>query len=172
MKLVPADSIVYLDVSGRPAPQGSKRAFRHRTTGKVVTQEMSTYVKPWREDVRAAAEKWVARNPDLYPLPGALSVDMVFSVARPAAHYGTGRNARTLKPSAPRHPASMPDLSKLARSTEDALTSAGLWSDDARVVEYGLLAKRYVVAEIDPLDVFSRRSPGAVILVRQLEVAS
>jgi len=29
-----------------------------------------------------------------------------------------------------------PDLSKLIRSTEDALTTGGAWADDARVVEY------------------------------------
>lgn len=171
MKLIPADAVVYLEVAGRPAPQGSKKAFNHRTTGKVITQEMSKYVKPWRKDVCAAAKTWIDRNPDLYPLPGALSVDMVFSIARPKGHYGTGRNAGVLKPGAPAHPASMPDLSKLVRATEDALTSAGVWTDDARVVEYGRLAKRYVAEEVGLFDVYSRTTPGAVILVRQMEVA-
>jgi Holliday junction resolvase RusA-like endonuclease len=169
MKLIPSDAIVYLEVTGRPAPQGSKKGFARG--GKVAMVEMSKYVKPWRQDVRSAAEAWVARSPDLYPLPGALSVDMVFSIARPKGHYGTGRNAGVLKPNAPAHPASMPDLSKLARSTEDALTSAGVWSDDARVVEYGRLAKRYVVDDIGLFDVYARTTPGAVILVRQMEVA-
>jgi crossover junction endodeoxyribonuclease RusA len=58
---------------------------------------------------------------------------MVFTLPKPA--------------SAPKRrttwPMRTPDLSKLARSTEDALTDAGIWRDDARVVEYGLLAKRY-----------------------------
>ena len=35
----------------------------------------------------------------------------------------------------PSHPMRTPDLSKLVRSTEGAITSAGLWRDDARVVE-------------------------------------
>lgn len=156
--------VVDLAVYGRPAPQGSKKGFVRG--GRVAMVEMSKHVKPWREDVRAAALTWIARNPDLYPLPGALSVDMTFSIVRPKGHYGTGRNAHLLKPSAPAHPASMPDLSKLLRATEDALTSAGLWSDDARVVEYGRLSKVYVDAP-DP-DCLS--APGAVIRVRQMEV--
>lgn len=157
-------AIVDLVVHGRPAPQGSKKGFVRG--GRVAMIEMSKHVKPWREDVRSAALAWVARTPDLYPLPGALSVDMVFSIARPKGHYGTGRNAHLLKGSAPAHPASMPDLSKLLRATEDALTSAGLWSDDARVVEYGRLSKVYVAGpDPDALSV-----PGAVIRVRQMEV--
>lgn len=169
MKLVPSDAIVHLEVTGRPAPQGSKKGFARG--GKVAMVEMSKHLTPWRAAVTTAAKAWVDRNPDLYPLPGAISVDMVFSIARPKSHFGTGRNAMLLKPTAPRYPASMPDLSKLVRATEDALTIAGVWTDDARVVEYGRLAKRYVVDDSDPADIYRRSSPGVVILVRQMEVA-
>ncbi|ASU86193.1 RusA family crossover junction endodeoxyribonuclease [Nocardiopsis gilva YIM 90087] len=130
---------------------------------------MSKYVRPWRQDVRAAAEDALRLedDPHAFPLNGPLSVDMVFSVERPKSHFGTGRNAGVLKRSAPPYPASMPDLSKLLRSTEDALTSAGVWRDDARVVECGRLAKVYT-ASGDP---DSLQVPGAVIRVRRLEVA-
>lgn len=172
MKLIPAGTDVYLNVAGRPAPQGSKKAFARGE--KIAMVEMSEYVRPWREDVRTAAEVWMYRQPNRsrFPLPGALSVDMVFSIARPKSHYGTGRNEGVLKGWAKTaHPTGPPDLSKLARSTEDALTSAGLWKDDARVVEYGALAKRYVADDPDVFDLYARRVPGVVILVRQLEVA-
>lgn len=157
-----------IEVRGRPAPQGSKKAFRHKHTGKIITQEMSKYVDPWRSDVRAAAIHFLSRTDRTrFPLDGPLSVDMVFSMPRPKGHYGTGRNAGTLKLSAPLYPQGMPDLSKLVRSTEDALTSAGLWKDDSRVVEYGRLAKVYVGSD-DP-DALS--CTGAVIRVRVKEVA-
>src|SRR5690606_41381684 len=39
-----------LHVHGRPAPHGSKKAFAHSVTGKIITQEMSKYVRPWRQD--------------------------------------------------------------------------------------------------------------------------
>jgi len=172
MKLTADEAIVRLEVPGRPAPQGSKKGFARG--GKVAMVEMSRHVKPWREDVRTAAEKWIADHPGLYPIQGALSVDMVFSIARPKGHFGTGRNAGVLKPSAPAYPTGAPDLSKLARSTEDAITSAGLWSDDSRVVHYGRLEKQYVIGPDDasPLfDPYVMRVPGAVIVIRTLEVA-
>lgn len=159
--------VVDLTVYGRPAPQGSKKAFAHATTGKVITQEMSKYVKPWRSDVRDAALVLLAREGRAgFPMDGPLVVDMVFTAARPQSHYRTGRNAHLLKDSAPLRPTGAPDLSKLARSTEDALTSAGVWRDDSRVVEYGRLAKVYAGEDVDALD-----APGAVIRVRQMEVA-
>lgn len=152
--------IFALEVLGRPAPQGSKRHV-----GNGVMLEMSKYVRPWRQDVRAAAETLLARvDRTLFPLDGPLLVDMVFSVARPKGHYRTGRNAHLLRDTAPARPQGMPDLSKLTRSTEDALTSAGVWKDDARVVEYGRLAKIY--ADSDDPDALS--APGAVIRVRVL----
>lgn len=151
-----------LEVRGLPAPQGSKRHV-----GRGVMIESSKHVEPWRQDVRAAAEAWIAARPGLYPIDGPLSVDMVFSMPRPKGHYGTGRNAHLLKASAPSYPQGMPDLSKLVRSTEDALTSAGLWKDDARVVEYGRLAKVYV----DSDDPDALPCTGAVIRVRVKEVA-
>lgn len=157
---------VELVVHGRPAPQGSKKGFATKS-GRVAMVEMSKHVKPWRSDVRDAAIAYLSRTDRTrFPLAGPLSVDMVFSIARAKGHYGTGRNAGVLKASAPRFPASMPDLSKLLRSTEDALTSAGLWADDALVVDYGRLAKVYV-ASPDP---DALPSPGAVIRVRALEV--
>ena len=35
----------------------------------------------------------------------------------------------------PTYPAGTPDLSKLIRAIEDSITQAGLWADDALVVE-------------------------------------
>lgn len=155
-----------LEVRGLPAPQGSKRHV-----GRGIMIESSKHVKPWRQDVRAAAEAWVAARPSLYPIDGPLSVDMVFSMPRPKGHYGTGRNSHQIKASAPVFPQGMPDLSKLVRSTEDALTSAGLWRDDARVVEYGRLAKVYAGDTSDFGDPDALDVPGAVIRVRVKEVA-
>lgn len=166
--------VVRLDVTGRPAPQGSKTAFHHKHTGKIVQKEVSEYVGPWRERVQATAEEWVLRHRHLHPMLGPLVVDMVFSIQRPQDHFGTGRNAGQLKPRArTAYPMGPPDLSKLARSTEDALTLAGLWHDDSRVVRYSLLEKRYT-ADPDPTtpaDGYARSRPGAVIIVRQMEAA-
>lgn len=146
-------------VFGSPAPQGSKRAVVHRATGRAVVMESSKKVKPWRDAVRSEA----ARCRIGPAMDGPLVADMVFTFARPKSHYRTGKNAHLLRDDAPARPTSAPDLSKLVRSTEDALTDAGIWVDDARVTEYGRLLKVYVGEDRDALD-----RPGAFIRVRRL----
>jgi len=119
---------LFLTVAGLPAPQGSKRHV-----GRGVMVESSKKVKPWRDAVRGeAAAAMLAQG--LARFDGPLQLIVTFYFPRPASHYGTGRNAGVLKASAPAAPAVMPDLSKLVRSTEDALTDAGVWADDSRVV--------------------------------------
>ena len=151
-------------VHGLPAPQGSKRHV-----GRGVMVESSKKVKPWREDVRAAALDAIACScthvqceacATGYPLDGPLTASMVFTFVRPKGHYRTGRNAHLLRDGAPERPATLPDLSKLIRSTEDAITSAGVWRDDARVVEYRRAAKVWAGEDAEALSV-----PGAVIRV-------
>lgn len=128
-------------VYGAPAPQGSKSALRNRHTGRIQLVESSKYVAPWRDDVVAACLR--VRKRGWRPLTGPLAAEMVFTLTRPRSHFGEGRNAGRVRPSAPLLPAGVPDLSKLARSTEDALTTAGVYRDDALLVEYRRLLKRY-----------------------------
>lgn len=156
-----APAAITITVYGAAAPQGSKRHV-----GNGVMIESSKKVKPWRQDVKAAALAAIEELPDWAPLDGPLSVSMTFAFARPKGHFGTGRNAALLKASAPARPATIPDLSKLVRSTEDALTGS-VWADDARVVEYRRLGKHYVTS--GDLDVLTM--PGCVIRVWQLPPA-
>jgi Holliday junction resolvase RusA-like endonuclease len=136
--LVPAFEVT---VYGAPAPQGSKSAKRNKHTNRIQLVESSKYVKPWRDDVVAACLR--VRKRGWRPLTGPLAAEMVFTLTRPKTHFGEGRNRERVRPSAPLLPAGVPDLSKLARSTEDALTTAGVYRDDALVVEYRRLLKRY-----------------------------
>lgn len=155
-----------IEVYGTPGPQGSKSGFVIKSKdpaarGRVVMKESSDKVKPWRQDVGAAARKAI-EGLDWVLLDGPLVVRMVFSFVRPAGHYGSGRNAGVLKASSPPRPAVYPDLSKLVRSTEDALTGT-IWRDDSRVVEYARAAKVYVGEDREALS-----RPGAWIVVRRL----
>lgn len=134
---------------GSPAPQGSKR-FVGMSGGRGMMVESSKRVKPWREDVKTAAEK--IRN-GAAPLDGPLLVSMVFTVPKPKS---APKKKRTW-------PDRKPDLSKLSRSTEDALTDAGIWTDDARIVEYVRLAKVYPNEDRDALE-----APGARICIWRL----
>jgi Holliday junction resolvase RusA-like endonuclease len=130
--------VAHFAVLGTPAPQGSKKAFAIKKGGKytgrvAVVEQQKDRVNSWRGSVEHAAR--------LAALPhfGAgvpVELKIAFYLKRPAAHYGTGRNAGLLKASAPRRPAAMPDQSKLIRSTEDAITDAGVWADDGQVVDH------------------------------------
>jgi Holliday junction resolvase RusA-like endonuclease len=138
---------ITITVHGRPAPQGSKRAFAVRGKGGVPTGRVAVIesshdrVKSWRQAVLDAALAATAGRQ--LPLDGPLRLGLIFALPRPKSHYRTGRNARQLRDSAPAYPTGTPDLSKLLRATEDALTDAGIWHDDAQVVGYVRLEKVY-----------------------------
>jgi len=132
-----------INVVGLPAPQGSKKGFYNPRIGRVQMVESSKKVKPWRTDVQVAAlaaigEGWT-------PLVGPVELAITFFMPRPAAHYRTGAHAGVLKPTAPVLVDKRPDCSKLIRSTEDALTEAGVYRDDAQVARL-VAEKRYADA--------------------------
>jgi Holliday junction resolvase RusA-like endonuclease len=137
---VEAERAVAFTVYGKPQPAGSKRAFRTKRGGVAVTDD-NPKAKPWQTAVaETALEQW-----DGSLLEGPLALRVIFYVARPKGHYGSGRNSAHVRPSAPPHPITRPDTSKLVRAVEDALTGA-LWRDDAQVVTQTAL-KRYGTPE-------------------------
>ena len=121
--------IVQFFVPGVPAPGGSKRAFI--VAGRAVVTDDAKHNKPWRASVAAAA--YDAYHGPILDQP--LVVSFTFILVRPRGHYGK----RGVRPSAPKYPATKPDVLKLARSTEDALTGI-LWRDDSRTV--ALIARK------------------------------
>jgi Holliday junction resolvase RusA-like endonuclease len=139
--------VIEIRVFGSPAPQGSKR-FLGMKGGKGIMVESSKAVKPWREAVKHAALD--AMQSHSGAISGAVVVEMVFTVPKPA--------------SAPKkrvtYPDRKPDLSKLIRSTEDALSDAGVWEDDARVIEYRFASKVYPNEGTGALHI-----PGAIIRI-------
>lgn len=123
-------------VTGKPQPAGSKRGFPIRRKDGSVGVAMS--------DANPKAKEWksmvIDACTDVYNGPllgGNLCVMMTFSLQRPKSHYRTGKNAHLLRDDAPKHPGVKPDLLKLARGTEDALTGV-LWRDDAQTVDLRL----------------------------------
>ena len=137
-----------IEVIGTPAPQGSKKGFYNKSLGRVMMVESSAKVKPWREAVKHAALAVMGRDSHAVPaVPGPVHFHIVFTLVRPKS---AKKNAR---------PDKKPDLSKLIRCSEDALTDAGAWEDDARVVT--MVAKKLYVGDEDALQV-----PGAVIRIK------
>ncbi len=122
-------------VLGRPQPAGSKKAFAVRRggelTGRVAVVDDAKHSRSWKHDVAVVARQAVAGAP---VLEGPLDLDVVFVVARPKGHYGTGRNLRQIRASAPALPTVKPDVTKLLRAVEDALTGV-IYRDDAQIVK-------------------------------------
>lgn len=109
--------ILHFRASGTPIPQGSKTVAQHG--GRAWVRDANAgKLKPWRENVATAARA----SHDGDRLDGHLSVDMLFLLPRPTS---------VIRP----FPSVKPDLDKLVRAVMDGITDAGVWADDARVVE-------------------------------------
>jgi Holliday junction resolvase RusA-like endonuclease len=119
------------------------------SAGKSIMLENSSKVVPWRNDVVVAAEGELDRIGRPAPLDGPLSATMVFTFLRP----------KSVKRSKRSHPSVSPDLSKIVRSTEDALKTAGVIRDDCLIVE--LVARKTYENE----DVLALDRSGAVIII-------
>ena len=136
--------VIAFDVLGTPAPKGSARAFYKAGMKRaVIVKDNSDRQKSWDAAVRDAASSAVGAltSPPFVDTP--LEVTIVFRMARPAGHWGKGRNAGKLAPRAPRAPRGKPDIDKLARATLDALTGI-VFDDDARIVDL-MLRKEYAL---------------------------
>ena len=152
----PASDFVIV-VVGMPAPQGSKVPMGRNGEGRILMREASKAVAPWRDSVERAALRLI--SPDRegvtllpgFPLSGPLVAEMVFTMPKPTA----APKKRRTWPATARN-----DLSKLIRSTEDALKTAGAIKDDGLIVEYIRAAKVYPQEDRDALAV-----PGATIRV-------
>lgn len=139
-------------VPGRPGTAGSKSAmpiYRGRGadrefTGRVaVVDSTGQRGKQWRTDVRdACVAAWAGRP----PITVAVVLDVEIVRPRPVS-----TPKRSTPPAATR-----PDVLKHARAVEDSITDAGVWSDDALVVD---LHARKRLAEIG-------ETPGARIRAR------
>ena len=159
-------------VAGEPSPEGSFDPFINPATGKAMLRpQQAESLDAWRDAVQDAAKE--ACGGGWVPLDGPLVMDLVVTLAR-------GSRPRWVEFSS-----TPPDLDKLARATNDAMSPVkpprvkkgkvsrprhprpvwqGLWVDDARVAAYRRLDARYV-GSLDP-DTLGH--PGAVIRVWQI----
>ena len=127
-------------VNGVAAPAGSKKGFYNKKAGRVIITDDSKRSRPWKAMVSDAALEAMTGPENgsrvlsiREPLDGPLLLEITFWVTRPKSHFGTGRNADVVKPGAPFAPTVKPDLLKLARAVEDALTGI-VYGDDAQIV--------------------------------------
>ena len=127
-------------VIGIPRPQGSKTGFIRN--GRVVLVEASKQLPEWRSEVALTAKEAMLTHGAWYKTERPVRVEVVFYLPRP----------KTVKRE---YPSVAPDVDKCARAVLDALTAAGVYVDDAQVVDLVAL-KRY------------REFPGASVSVTEL----
>lgn len=121
-------------VPGHPAPQGSKRYVGHG-----ISVEDNKRTKPWRDDVRSALvlDKGTPEARPLMRFVGAVACTLEFIMPRPKSAPKRSTPAADKKP----------DIDKLIRAVLDAITSAGVIEDDARIVQ--LRAKKRLAEAIE-----------------------
>lgn len=154
-------------VYGAPEPRGSKSAFviykdrqkkipARRPDGSIILAmpDDNPRSKAWMGKVERHARVRY-KSPPVEDT--ALEVECTFFVSRPDGHYGTGRNLRMVRDSAPARPMVRPDVDKLARGTLDALTGV-LWKDDGQIVRLAL-DERYAIPR-------SEQDDGQGVLIR------
>jgi len=113
---------------GLPIAQGSKAFKGVSRSGRAILVESAKGLKPWRANVATAIRAAITRTdepPAGWPLLGPVAIDLCFTMPRPKAAPKTRRTWPVVKP----------DIDKLERAVLDAGTTAGLWGDDAQVVD-------------------------------------
>lgn len=138
---------------GEPQPQGSKTVIQQKGRRPRLIED-NPGTAPWRGRVEKAA---LAAMDGRQIRTGPLRMTVTFVFLRPAGHWGTGRNAGKLKPSAPLYVRTRPDADKLLRLVGDGITGI-VCRDDSQLVivhaekHYGEPACAHVVVEELALD--------------------
>jgi len=123
--------VIEFTVYGQPEPAGSKRAFVNKHTGRASVSDANPRAKGWKSRVTDEA---IAATNGQPLLDGPLLVELLFVLPRPKGHFGK----RGLLPSAPLFPTVRPDVLKLARGVEDAMSGV-VYRDDAQIVRESLV---------------------------------
>lgn len=108
--------MIKFTVHGKPAPQGSMRAFHRPGMKHAVITSDNKKLKPWRQEISG-----MAQNQGAVASLGPMVVTLDFYFSRPKS--AKKRNGMTVKP----------DVDKLARAVLDALTGI-IFHDDSQVV--------------------------------------
>jgi crossover junction endodeoxyribonuclease RusA len=122
------DPRIAFTVIGLPVPQGSKKVVPTRAGPRAI-ESNEKKIRPWRATLSAAAAEAMGGR-TLLTGPVQLKVEFVFP--RPKGHFGTGRNAGSVKHSAPTYVSTKPDLDKLVRAIGDALSGVVV-RDDSQI---------------------------------------
>ncbi len=133
---------VTLHIPGKPRSKGSYRAIQ--ANGRAFLKNSDDHLAEWTNLIKLEWQRQMRdrlfeqkQSPGPWDMP--FDVTVLCDFARPKCHFGTGRNAGKLKPSAPAELSCMrtPDADKILRAILDALQGF-CWKDDRQVVSCSL----------------------------------
>ncbi len=113
---------IKFSVCGKPIPKGSKRHVGH---GIIIEANKKT--KPWQTLCKMVAAEYA---PEGGPWVGPVAMCLLFSMPEP----------KKVPPDRRGYPTTKPDLLKLGRAVEDALSGV-IYKDDSQVVSLRLEKK-------------------------------
>ena len=117
-------------VDGDPRAQPRARVYRTKTNKSIAVSAPKDHpIWSWREAVTIEGKQ---HRPDT-PMDGPIALALEFGLRRPKSHYGTGKNAHSLKKNAPDWHTNIPDLDNLEKTIMDVLTQLSYWHDDRQV---------------------------------------
>jgi len=139
--------VISFFVPGDAKTAGSKRAFTPKGWTRPIIVDDCKGSKDWKGDVKRFAVESYSGD----PLECALEMTLTFVRVRPSGHFTT---KGAVRPAAPPHPVSRPDVLKLARCVEDALTGL-IYKDDSQICS-------------EPLRKIWGPRPGVHVTIREL----
>lgn len=134
-------SAFHIVVYGSAKPSGSKRAYVIPGTNRASVTDDNPKSKPWKLQVAQVAG-YQMQSYDIFD--GPLAVVFRFFVMRPKGHYKKDGSLSANGLRNP-YPAKRPDVLKLARAVEDALSGV-VYRDDSQIVDERLV-KEYGAPE-------------------------
>ena len=144
-------------VVGEPVPQGSKKAFVNKKTGRgQVVDDNKKTLRDWRNDIRVKATDWCEDRGLPEPLDCPVKVSIEFYLTKPKSAPRWKLWAHT-----------KPDLDKLVRAALDAVTAV-LIRDDARVVEL-VASKEYAIGRPPGMHMVIEAVPKEIEVVEAAE---
>jgi len=170
--------IITFFIPGVPTPGGSKRAFVLKNgAGQIITRPNGAPAvvitdaagkknKEWKQQCAVFAKQ----NYSGAPLTGPLKVTFEFYRTRPKAHFRS--NGQIKESFANEYPTTKPDVTKLIRAAEDAMTGI-LWIDDSQIVRqisgksYSDTPGLYITVE----ELSTQQPPGTTVLAPQAALA-
>lgn len=146
----PGGGSVLFFVQGKAQPAGSKKAYVRG--GRAIVVDANEKAAPWKDTVKATARGRMLQL-RAKPFDGPVFCRMVFRRRRPASHLLTDGVTPNATGRRWPFPSMAPDVLKLARAVEDAMTGV-VYTDDALIVSEHLRKEWAAPNEPEGVEVF------------------